>query len=159
MQSNNEKDSPNYGKLREIADSYPHNCNSVNFHNMYIEDVITNNPYAIEKESQMNDLLKDYYGGDYNKLANEIKRAAQVSRNGWVLLSFCVITKELFINVIDLHDQKVDAFSIPVLALDMWEHAYIHDFGIDREAYVEWFLGRIDWRNPRKRIRNLTRLK
>lgn len=159
LQSNNEKDSPNYGKLREHAENMTYNCNAVNLHKMYMDDVINNNPFSLEKDSQMVDLLKDLYGGDYNKLAHELKRLALIPRNGWVLLSFCTISKELFFNVIDLHDQHVDGFAIPILALDMWEHAYYHDFGLDKEAYVDWFLGRIDWRNPRKRLKNLTRLK
>ena len=45
-------------------------CNAVNLHKMYFEDVINNNPFPIEKDSQMVDLLKDLYGGDYNKLVN-----------------------------------------------------------------------------------------
>jgi Fe-Mn family superoxide dismutase len=49
--------------------------------------------------------------------------------------------------------------SIPILALDMWEHAYYSDFGLDKGAYVDWYLSHLDWRNPRKRIKNILRMK
>lgn len=159
LQSNNEKDSPNYGKLREITVNLAYNKNSVHFHDLFLSDVINNNPYSIEKDSQMRDLLKQLYDGDYNKFSTEIKRLAMIPRSGWVLFSYCTDEKVLAFNVIDLHDQHLIACYTPILALDCWEHSYYNDFGTDKEAYVEWFLSRLDWRNPRKRLKNLMRIK
>ena len=65
----------------------------------------------------------------------------------------------IYIDVIDLHEIGVPIFSIPIAALDMWEHAYFADFGLDKEAYVEWWLSKMDWRNPDKRLKNLVKLK
>jgi superoxide dismutase, Fe-Mn family len=158
IQSSNEIDSPNYGALRDIMQNYAHNINAINFHEMYFEDTMKNNPYSIEKDNQMKAILKEL-DCDYSKFEKEIKRLAEVSRNGWVLLSYCTITKKLHFNVIDLHDQHLVAMSIPILALDMWEHAYYSDFGLDKSAYVDWYLSRLDWRNPRKRIKNILRMK
>lgn len=159
MRSRNEVDSPNMGKLREITASYAHNCNSVRFHNIYIDDVINSKPYPLEKDNQMKELFKDLYEGGSSKFTDELSRLAKVSRNGWVVLNFCTMTRQLYLDVIDLHDQHVIACSVPVMALDMWEHAYINDFGLDKEAYVEWFLSRLDWRNIRKRTKNFLRIK
>ncbi len=158
FQSNNEVESPNYGKLRDLTVNYPASKNSVLLHDLYLADVINNNPYPIEKDKQMHDILKSLFG-DYNKFVHELTRLAQVSRNGWVLLCYCTEDKKLHFNVIDLHEEHLIACYVPVLALDMWEHAYVNDFGVNKEAYVEWFLNRIDWRNPRKRLKNLMRLK
>jgi len=157
MLSNNEKDSPNMGKLREISANYAYNTNSVRLHNMYIEDVINSKPFSLDKDTQMKAILKELYSGSH--FLTEIKRVANVSRSGWIVLNFCTITKKLYLNAIDLHDQHVIVGAIPVLALDMWEHAYLNDFGLDKEEYVEWFLGNIDWRNVRKRIKNYQRVK
>lgn len=159
LQSRNEKDSPNYGKLREITSNYAHNYNAVYLHGIYINDVINNNPYPLSKESQMQELLKQYYDSDEAKFSSELKRLALIPRNGWVLFSFDVGEKKLIFNVIDLQDEHLISCCVPILALDMWEHAYFNDFQLDKEAYVDWFLSRIDWRNPRKRLRNLLRLK
>jgi len=159
MRSNNETDSANMGKLREIMASYAYNCNSVRFHNMYIEDVINSKPFPLAKEKQMDQLFKDLYEGGSNKFETELKRLAKVSRSGWVVLNFCTMEKCLYLDVVDLHDQHVIACSVPVLCLDMWEHAYFNDFGLDKEAYVEWFLNKIDWRNVRKRVKNYQRIR
>jgi Fe-Mn family superoxide dismutase len=154
MKSKNEKDSPNFGKLRDIASSYAYNHNAIILHEMYFSDVVNNNPYSIEKDEQMSLFLKELYG-DYNSFSQELYRLSLIPRNGWVVFSYCVYNKKLIFNVIDSHDQNILISSIPVLALDMWEHAYFSDFGLNKEEYVKWFLNRIDWRLVKKRIKSI----
>lgn len=158
LKSSNEKDSPNYGKLRELFDHYAYNVNAINLHEMYLSDVINNNPYALEKDSQMKELLKELYGSEA-EFQHEIQRLIQIPRNGWVIFGYCVFSKKLSFSVIDLHDQHIPLGFIPVLALDVWEHAYLLDFGASKEDYLKWFLGRIDWRNVRKRIKIVQKIK
>jgi len=33
----------------------------------------------------------------------------------------------------------------PILVIDLWEHAYFHDFGTDRDAYVDNWFNAVDW--------------
>lgn len=159
MLSSNEVDSPNMGALREILSNSMYNCNAVHLHQMYFDDVVNSKPYPLEKTPVMEQLLDDLYKTKKAGFLHEIKRAACVPRNGWVLLSFCTVQKTLFLDICDLHSTGGSINSVPVLALDMWEHAYFADFGLDKEAYVDWFLSKVDWRNIAKRVRNLQRLR
>ena len=45
------------------------------------------------------------------------------------------------------------AGAVPLLALDMYEHAYHMDYGADAAAYVEAWLAAIDWTKPAERWR------
>lgn len=153
------KDSPNIGELREIVKGVSHNGNAEFLHEMYIEDAYNSKGYDTSKNAGLKKIMKDTYSGNFKNFSDDIKRMAKVSRNGWVLLSFCFITKQLYLDVIDLHELGTPAHSVPVLALDMWEHAYITDFGLDKDAYVDWFLQRIDWRKVVKRIKNFQRVR
>ncbi len=159
MKSSNETESPNMGLLRDIAGSYAHNCNGSRLHELYFEDIINSKPYPIDRSPQIEDTVSKLYQGGVKALMSELPRVAKIPRNGWVLLNFCTITKQLYLDPIDLHDQNVIAVSVPVMALDMWEHAYYADFGLDKDAYVKWFISRIDWRNIYRRIKNLQRIK
>ena len=159
MKSSNETDSPNMGLLRDIAGSYAHNCNGTRLHELYFDDIINSKPYPIDRSPQIEETFSKLYEGGIKAMLSHMPRMAKVPRNGWVLLNFCTITKQLYLDPIDLHDHHVITVSVPVLALDMWEHAYYPDFGLDKEAYVKWFLSSVDWRNPYRRIRNLQRLK
>lgn len=159
VKSTNEVDSPNMGLLREIAGSYAHNCNGFRLHEIYFQDVINSKPFHYSKSEAIQEIISQNYEGGIKALLSELPRLAKVPRNGWVLLNFCTVTKKLYLDPIDLHDQNVIAVSVPVMALDMWEHAYYSDFGLEKEVYVEWFLSRLDWRNIYRRIKNLQRIK
>jgi Fe-Mn family superoxide dismutase len=64
--------------------------------------------------------------------------------SGWVLLTYSRRQKALWNQVGADHSQAaVDA--TPVLALDMYEHAYHQDFGANASAYIDAFMRNIDW--------------
>jgi superoxide dismutase, Fe-Mn family len=64
--------------------------------------------------------------------------------SGWVLLVFQPREGSLVNQWAADHTQAV-AGGVPVLALDMYEHAYHMDYGAAAGAYVDAFMGNIDW--------------
>jgi superoxide dismutase, Fe-Mn family len=64
--------------------------------------------------------------------------------SGWVLLSYIPRDRRLINQYAAEHSQAV-AGGIPILALDMYEHAYHMDFGANAKAYVDCFLRNVDW--------------
>jgi Fe-Mn family superoxide dismutase len=65
--------------------------------------------------------------------------------SGWVLLSYVPRDGRLVNQYASDHSQAV-AGAIPVLALDMYEHAYHLDFGANATAYVDTFMRNLDWK-------------
>jgi Fe-Mn family superoxide dismutase len=63
---------------------------------------------------------------------------------GWVLLTYVPRDGRL-INHVAGGDGEVVSGGIPVLALDMYEHAYHIDFGANADAYVATFMRNIEW--------------
>lgn len=64
--------------------------------------------------------------------------------SGWVLLTFQPREGTLVNQWAADHTHAV-AGGIPILALDMYEHAYHMDFGANAGAYVQAFMTAIDW--------------
>ena len=64
--------------------------------------------------------------------------------SGWVLLVYMPRDRRLVNQHASDHSQTL-AGGIPVLALDMYEHAYHIDFGANAKAYVDAFMRNIDW--------------
>jgi Fe-Mn family superoxide dismutase len=64
--------------------------------------------------------------------------------SGWVLLVYVPRDRRLINQYAAEHSQAI-AGGIPVLAMDMYEHAYHIDFGANVKAYVDTFLRNIDW--------------
>ena len=64
--------------------------------------------------------------------------------SGWVLLTHVPRERRLINQFATDHTQSI-AGGIPILALDMYEHAYHIDFGANAKAYVDAFMRNIDW--------------
>ena len=63
---------------------------------------------------------------------------------GWVVLSYSRGEGRLYNQIAFDHSQAmIDA--VPVLVLDMYEHAYHLDFGANASAYIDAFMRNIDW--------------
>ena len=64
--------------------------------------------------------------------------------SGWVLLVFQTRDGSLVNQWAPDHTHAV-AGGVPILALDMYEHAYHLDFGAQASAWVDAFMGNLDW--------------
>ena len=100
-------------------------------------------------------LTRDF--GSPNQWRNEFiglaESLAASGGAGWVILTF-VPRDGRFINHVATDDGHSIAGGIPVLALDMYEHAYHIDFGANVTAYVAAFMRNIEWKAVEKRTLN-----
>ena len=64
--------------------------------------------------------------------------------SGWVLLTWTPHDRRLTNQWASDHTQTM-AGATPILALDMYEHAYAMDFGAKAGAYVDGFMAAINW--------------
>ena len=77
--------------------------------------------------------------------------------SGWVLLVYVPRDRRLVNQYAADHSMAV-AGGIPILALDMYEHAYHIDFGANAKAYVETFMRNIDWNSVQGRYDDAARV-
>ena len=71
--------------------------------------------------------------------------------SGWVVLTYVPRDGRLMNQYAAEHTQAV-AGGVPILALDMYEHAYHLDFGANAKAYVDAFMRNINWAAVYERI-------
>jgi Fe-Mn family superoxide dismutase len=64
--------------------------------------------------------------------------------SGWVLLVYLPRDRRLINQYASEHTPAI-AGGIPILALDMYDHAYHIDFGANARAYINAFIKNIDW--------------
>ena len=77
--------------------------------------------------------------------------------SGWVLLLYIPRDGSLINQAAAEHSQTV-AGGIPILALDMYEHAYHIDFGANARAYVDAFMRNIDWKAVQARYEDAVKV-
>jgi Fe-Mn family superoxide dismutase len=94
----------------------------------------------------------DRWRQEFIALAN-----ALAGGSGWVLLTYVPRDGRLINQSGADHGQNI-AGGIPILALDMYEHAYHIDFGANASAYVAAFMRNIDWTAVQGRYEDATRV-
>jgi Fe-Mn family superoxide dismutase len=91
--------------------------------------------------------------GSYDRFLAELKGSA-LSARGWAVLAYDTGQKELIIYITDdQHDGHV-IHCVPILPLDVFEHAYYLDYGTKREDYIQAFFNNLDWPVISKRYAN-----
>jgi len=82
----------------------------------------------------------DAWRGEFIAAARSLRGGS-----GWVLLSYSRRDRRLYNQIGSDHTHAlVDA--LPILALDMYEHAYHMDFGANATAYIDAFMRNVDWK-------------
>ena len=68
-----------------------------------------------------------------------------MASRGWSLLVWNTKEAKLQQFNSDAHNQGGVWGSVPVIVLDVYEHAYFIDYGSDRKAYIETFWKNFNW--------------
>jgi len=71
--------------------------------------------------------------------------------SGWVLMSHVPRDGVLINHIASDNSQSIPG-AVPVLALDMYEHAYQLEFGANATAYIAAFMRNIDWHAVQARL-------
>jgi superoxide dismutase, Fe-Mn family len=94
----------------------------------------------------------DRWRDEFVVLAN-----ALAGGSGWVLLTYVPRAGRLINQCTSEHGQNIPG-GIPILALDMYEHAYHIEFGANAAAYVAAFMRNIDWGAVQTRYEDATKV-
>jgi len=79
-------------------------------------------------------------------------------RSGWVLLTYLPRDGRLINQTASDHGQNI-AGGIPILAIDMYEHAYQLEFGANAAAYIATFMRNIEWNATQARYEDAVAVK
>lgn len=101
------------------------------------------------------DLLKriDKDFGSYDKLKMYLaKTSKDVDGNGWGILGYMPYTDKLTILQCENHEKLTQWGVIPLLVIDVWEHAYYLKFRNKRNDFVDNLFSIINWDNASQRL-------
>lgn len=129
-----------YSELRELKIEEGFALNGVKLHEAYFDNMTTT--AGIPTGVCADWIAADF--GSYEKWAADFAACGLASR-GWVVLAFDFIDGKLHNYVCDIHNQGGIWSAIPLLVLDVYEHAYFLDYATARKKYVDSFMGHLDW--------------
>ncbi|HKP70266.1 MAG TPA: Fe-Mn family superoxide dismutase [Pyrinomonadaceae bacterium] len=97
--------------------------------------------------------------GNYETWEAEFKKTGNAlgGGSGWTILGFNLHTKELHNYWASDHAHNAP-MSVPILVLDMYEHAYHMDYGAAAAKYVDAFMQNVNWEEVNRRVEAVEKL-
>lgn len=129
-----------WSDLREMKLEEGFAVNGVVLHERYFANLVAGGAAASGAAKEWIDA--DF--GSFEKWAAEFTALGMCSR-GWVVLAFDMKDGRLHNYLADMHNQGGVWGAIPLLVLDVYEHAYFLDYATARKKYLETFMANIDW--------------
>lgn len=118
-------------------------------HEYYFENLGGNKPLD-NNDPLLTQIEADY--GSYDKWKSDFVATGLMRGIGWVVLYVEPKQGRLINEWINEHDVGHLAGGTPLLIMDVFEHAYMTQYGLDRAKYIDVFFNNIDWNTVSKRF-------
>ena len=91
--------------------------------------------------------------GDTDALRAQLSQAATgIQGSGWAALCFEPVSRSLIVEQIYDHQGNLGNGSVPLLVLDMWEHAFYLQYRNEKAKWVAAFWDIVDWEDVGQRL-------
>ena len=142
---------PTYSPLGELKRQEIFATNGVFLHEAYFGNLGGSGGPATGKVAEMINAK----WGSFDKWLADFKAAAMAAR-GWVIMAYSFNDMSIHNYSMDVHDKGSVCNTANLLVLDVYEHAYMIDYGVKRAAYLDAFFQNIDWDVVNERVKYVT---
>jgi superoxide dismutase, Fe-Mn family len=102
---------------------------------------------SCEKEpfGELEKAMTEEFGSFQRFRAEFTQAASSVEGSGWAVLCWDTLSGRPIIMQLEKHNANFPPGLKPILALDVWEHAYYLDYKNERAKYIEAFWNILNW--------------
>lgn len=140
-------DSPQHAEMKR---RYGWEFNGMRLHEYYFSG-LSKNPKPLGEKTSLFEKIKNNFGG-LDEWEKEFRAVASIRGIGWGILYYDSVTDRLTDVWVNEHDQGHLAGLTVLLNIDVFEHAFILDYGTKRADYIDAFMKIIDWETVEKRF-------
>jgi Superoxide dismutase len=124
--------------------------NGMRLHEYYFENL--GGKTSPGKSKRLSKELAENFGS-YEAWEKDFKATGAIRGIGWVVLYQDPMANKLINLWINEHDVSHPAGCNPLLIMDVFEHAFMLDYGLKRADYIDAFFKNIDWSPVEARIK------
>jgi len=146
-----QRESSDFSSTGSLLSSFTHNyCGNV-LHEVFWQNM---SPTGGGKpKGKLLDAIEEEFGS-YENWKKEFIAAAKAA-SGWALLVYIPREDTVHNVAVDKHDEGAVWGAHPILALDVWEHSYYHDYGPKRGDFIDAFFNVVDWSDAEERYEEI----
>jgi Fe-Mn family superoxide dismutase len=140
-----------YSPLRSVSVDYTFALLGYKNHDLYFGHLGGDGG---EPTGRFADLVEREFHGGLEEWQQAVRKTASAAR-GWVMVGYDLNDGSIFNYLMDTQNLWAVYNMVPVLAIDVYEHAYVRDFGATpdgRKQYVEAFFRNVDWEHVNRQL-------
>ncbi len=130
-------------EFAELKRRFGWEFNGMRLHEYYFENL--GGKGALEKKGKLFKKISEEFG-TFETWEKEFRAIGMMRGIGWAVLYQDSLTGRLINFWINEHDGGHPAGGTPLLILDVFEHAFMIDYGLKRADYIEAFFKNIHWK-------------
>jgi len=138
---------PEYAELKR---RFGWEFNGMRLHEFYFENLGGKTPLG--KDSKLAKKIQAEFGS-LEEWEKDFRATGAMRGIGWVVLYEDISGGRLFNVWINEHDVSHPAGCNPLLIMDVFEHAFMIDYGLKRADYIEAFFKNINWKAVESRYK------
>ncbi len=127
----------------EIKRRFGWEWNGMRLHELYFGNMINGGAMLDDKSTLVKKINEDF--GSFEMWEKDFRATGAMRGIGWVILVRDYEAGRLFNVWINEHDGGHLAGGIPLMVMDVFEHAFAIDYGLKRADYIAAFWNAIDW--------------
>jgi Fe-Mn family superoxide dismutase len=127
----------------EIKRRFGWEFNGMRLHEYYFGNM-TKKAVEFDKNSRLAKKIADDFGS-FESWEKDFRATGALRGIGWVILYFDSMAGRLFNVWVNEHDVGHLSGAVPILVMDVFEHAYMIDYGLKRAEYIEAFFKAVNW--------------
>lgn len=124
--------------------------NGMRLHEYYFENLGGKAP--LDKAGKLAQKMAESFGS-YEMWEKDFKATGAMRGIGWTALYLDSASGKLINFWINEHDVSHPAGCTPLIIMDVFEHAFMIDYGLKRADYIEAFFKNIDWKAAEARLK------
>lgn len=141
------KGTPEFAELRR---RFGWEWNGMRLHELYFGNLSKDSVSSGDAPLLTERIAKVY--GSMEKWEEDFRACGAMRGIGWVILAHDKESGGLFTTWINEHDLGHLAGAVPLIVMDVFEHAFITEYGLNRAAYIDAFIAGLDWRAAEARF-------
>jgi superoxide dismutase, Fe-Mn family len=134
----------------EVKRRFAWEFNGMRLHEAYFGNMTKESEGLDPKSDLARQIVASF--GSREAWEKDFRKVSSMRGIGWAVLAWDPEGKSLFNIWINEHDVGHLFYSVSLLVNDVFEHAYLTDYGTDRKDYIEAFLKVVDWAEVQKRF-------
>lgn len=147
------RDSGDFDKLNQLQKNLAFNLSGHVLHSIFWRNISPGDGGSRPKK--LSEQVDRAFGDFDNLRAQFLAAGTSIQGSGWAAMCWEPVSQSLIIEQVHDHQSNVGVGTLPLLLMDMWEHAFYLQYRNDKKRWAEAFWDLINWDDVGERLANV----